>query len=92
MRKNIELENTFLPIGDWFSSKLEIEILSKDMNHSVEMNPPVLVHNIFLTFSYDFPLKESQISEFEEKLNSSLVNLKILGIQCDVVSPIRYEQ
>ena len=50
----------------------------------------VLVHNIFLKFSYDVPVREDQVIEFEEKLNKYLENLVILGIECDIVSPIVY--
>tara|TARA_B100001989_G_C24541977_1_gene468167 strand:- start:487 stop:981 length:495 start_codon:yes stop_codon:yes gene_type:complete len=91
MREIFELKDKFLPISDWFSAKLEIDILSRDINNSQLNSPPILVHNIFLKFSYDTPVQEGQISEFEEKLNSSLEGLKILGIVCDKVLPIRYE-
>jgi hypothetical protein len=89
MRQNVELKDNFLPVSDFFSAQLEIEIFSKDKNF-VEMDFPVLVHNIFLNFSYDIPIQESQISKFEEKLNLYFSNFTILGIECDTVKPIRY--
>ena len=93
MRPSIDVDNmAFLPISDVFSASLELSIFSTDSKKRRDTVPKSLVHKIFLTFSYANPISEDQVGEFIKMLKESLKNFHVLGIKCEEVIPIRYEE